>query len=169
MRNVKTSMQGFTLTELLMALAVLAILLAIATPSFRDASLSSQLRALANNLVASANVARSEAFKRNTPITMCTSTADGTACSGSGSWEQGWIIVNGADVIAHQSAAPNGYRITAADGASTLQFRPTGAGSTSNTLTVCRNSPSAGIQERVITVNAAGRVTVRKTTTGSCS
>jgi type IV fimbrial biogenesis protein FimT len=99
---------------------------------------------------------------------MCVST-DGAACSTSASWENGWIITNGTDVIAHQSAAPSGYRITATSGAKTLQFRPTAASSTSNTLTVCRNSPSAGAQERVIMVNAAGRVTVRRTTAGVCS
>ena len=71
---------GFTMVELLTALAVLAVLLALAVPNFNDASLSARLNGFANSLVASAQVARSEAIKRNSNITLCAS-ANGTTCA----------------------------------------------------------------------------------------
>jgi type IV fimbrial biogenesis protein FimT len=164
----RNAIKGFTLIEILVALAIVAILMSIAVPSFRDASLSSQLRSVANNLVASAAVARSEAFKRNAPMTMCVSTG-GTSCSTTGSWEQGWIVMAGSTVIATQSALPAGYKINAASSIKTFQFQPTGASTTASTLTVCRATPNAGNQERVVTINAAGKVSVRTTNTGTCT
>jgi prepilin-type N-terminal cleavage/methylation domain-containing protein len=60
--------RGFTLIELMIAIAVFAILLAIAVPSFRDASLAARLGSIANNMVASVQLARSEAIKRNAVV-----------------------------------------------------------------------------------------------------
>src|SRR5688572_9547660 len=94
---------GFTLIEMMIVISLIAILMAIAVPSFRDASLSSQLRSTANELVAGAMLARSEAIKRNAIVTMCVSSS-GTACTG-GSWEQGWIVTDGVTVIQRQHAA----------------------------------------------------------------
>ncbi|MCU0963424.1 MAG: hypothetical protein MUF48_25310 [Pirellulaceae bacterium] len=48
----------------MVTITILGILLAWAVPSFKDASLSSRLTAFANDLVASAQIARSEAIKR---------------------------------------------------------------------------------------------------------
>lgn len=157
-------LKGFTLIELMVALAVLAILLGMAVPSFTDVSLSSKLRSLANALVASATLARSEAIKRNATITLCAS-SDGAACTGN--WHQGWIV-RAADgtVLQAQPAAPSGYRITAA--ASSILFQPTGLGATSTDLTVCRSSPSVGSQERVVGINLTGRASVSSTNNGVC-
>jgi type IV fimbrial biogenesis protein FimT len=165
----RNSNRGFTLIEIMVALAIVAILMSIAVPSFRDASLSSQLRSAANNLVASATVARSEAFKRNTPMTMCVSPGNSDSCSTTGSWEQGWIVMAGSTVIAKQSELPDGYKIIAASDIKTFQFQPTGASTTASTLTICRATPNAGNQERVVTINAAGKVSVRTTNTGTCT
>src|SRR5918995_1551586 len=91
--------RGFTLIELLVALTIAAILFAIGVPMFRDASLGGRLSAAANNLLASVQLARSEAIKRNLPVTVCASSA-GATCAGGGGWEQGWIVVDaGATVI----------------------------------------------------------------------
>lgn len=157
-------LRGVTLVELMVALAVLAILLGIAVPSFTDASLSSRLRSLANGLVASAALGRSEAIKRNAVVTLCAS-SDGATCTGG--WHQGWIVTtaNGT-VLQAQPAAPVGYRVTA--GETSIAFQPTGLGATSTSLTICRSSPSAGSQERLVEINLTGRTSVKTTTTGVC-
>ena len=80
--------RGFTLIELVVTLTVAAILLAIAVPSFYDATLGSKLASYANNFVASVSLARSEAIKRNAAVTLCAS-SDGASCA-SGGWEQGF-------------------------------------------------------------------------------
>ena len=79
------------MVELLTAIAVLAVLLALAVPNFNDASLSARLNGFANSLVASAQVARSEAIKRNSNITLVRPPT-ARRCAGRGGWEQGWIV-----------------------------------------------------------------------------
>src|SRR3990167_5069797 len=82
--------RGFTLIELMITLAVFAALLAVMVPSYSDMTLGSKLRSQANDLVAGAVLARSEAIKRNAAVRMCVS-ADGASCI-AGGWEQGWVV-----------------------------------------------------------------------------
>jgi len=158
---------GMTMTELMITVAVLAILMVVAVPSFKNASLGSRLSAAANDLLASVQLARSEAIKRNVAVTLCAS-ADGATCAASGGWEQGWIVVAAATVIQYQQGLPDDYLVTQAGGTSPLNFQPIGIGATAATFTVCRDDPD-GSQERVLTVRAAGTAFVTRTTTGSCS
>jgi len=163
----KPSNRGFTMIEMMVSIAVLVILAMIAVPSFREASLSSQLRSAANDFIASANFARSEAIKRGNAVTLCVS-ADGLSC-GTGGWEQGWIVLSGTNVLQHESAAPNGFKVSAAGSVATLIFQPIGVGATAATLTVCRATPTVGSQERVVTVDATGRAWLKVTTNGVCT
>jgi type IV fimbrial biogenesis protein FimT len=161
------SNRGFTLIEMMVTIAVAAILATIAVPSFRNASLSSQLRSSANDFVASANFARSEAIKRGTAVTMCVS-ADGSSCA-AGGWEQGWIVLSGTTVLQHESAAPSGFKMSASGSVATLSFQPIGVGATPATLTVCRATPTVGSQERVVSLDATGRASSKITMNGVCS
>lgn len=156
--------RGFTLIELMITITILAILLGVGVPSFLDASLSSRLSSIANDLVASVQLARSEAIKRNSNVTVCVS-SNGTDC-GSGDWNQGWIVLASSEVLLRQYAIPTGYRINSA--VSALTFQSTGLGATSNTFKVCRDAPSVGSQERLVSVTAAARASVRRTETGVC-
>lgn len=168
------TLRGFTLVELMVTVAVMAILLGIAIPSFTEITLSSKLRSYANDLVASAQLARGEAIKRNAVVRMCVST-DGASCV-SGGWEQGWVVFHDVDkdgaldagetVLQRQKAAASGFKITGT--VSGVSFQPSGVGATLATLKVCRAAPSVGSQERVVNISATGRATVSKTATGSC-
>ncbi|MGN6389261.1 MAG: GspH/FimT family pseudopilin [Burkholderiaceae bacterium] len=166
---------GFTLIELMITIAIAAILLGLATPSFQNATLSSKLTGEANSLVASMRLARDEAIKRNATVTLCVST-NGTSCT-TGGWQQGWIVLftdtsaspNTNTVLQQKTASPNGYRITEGSGTSSLSFRPAGMAATPASMTVCRSTPTAGNQERVVTLEGSGRVTVKRTSTGTCS
>ncbi|MBM5811851.1 MAG: prepilin-type N-terminal cleavage/methylation domain-containing protein [Gammaproteobacteria bacterium] len=160
--------RGLTLIELMVAVTIFAILMALAVPSFRDAALGARLTAAANDLLASVQLARSEAIKRNVTVTVCAS-ANGTSCAASGDWDQGWIVRDNAaaEVIQRQQALPEGYLIAEADDTLALSFQPIGIGASAATFTVCRDDP-VGSQERVVTVTASGSVYVTTTTTGSC-
>ncbi|WP_312026980.1 GspH/FimT family pseudopilin [Pseudomonas sp. J452] len=166
---------GFTLVELLIAMAILGILATIALPAFDSFILGSRLRTYSNDFAAAARLARSEALKRNGQVRLCMS-ADGVSCTTSGSWEQGWLVVSlgpdaalggGDDVVVHAWPAVNtGYLVNSA--ATSLTFAANGLGP-GISATVCRASPSVGTQERVVTVSTMGRTSVNTTNTGTCS
>jgi type IV fimbrial biogenesis protein FimT len=160
--------RGFTLVELMIAIAVFAILLAIAVPSFRDASLGARLSSIANNMVASVQLARSEAIKRNAAITLCAS-SDGSTCDDDVDWDTGWVVRDdgAGTVIQVQQSLPAGWKLTQSGGTSQLSFQPIGVGATAATFTACRSNP-VGKQERVVTVTATGMAYVTSTATGTC-
>jgi type IV fimbrial biogenesis protein FimT len=158
--------EGFTLVEIMIAISIMAILLAIAVPSFREAGLGSELRSLSTELIASAHLARSEAMKRGAPVTLCVSPG-GDACT-AGAWRDGWIVTDGAAALRVQGAAPQGFRVREASALTAIVFQATGVGATPATFTVCRATPQPGHQEREVTINAAGRAESRRTTVGVC-
>jgi len=171
--------RGFTLIELMVTVALIAIMTVLAAPSFDSALLSNRLAGFANSFVASAQLARSEAIKRNRPVHICRS-SDGATCAASGTWQQGWIVwsdesqpPNGAldagePVIQVQQAISADYHFTSSGGKYNLAFQPTGGGSDTETLILCRASPSAGGQERKIYIDVTGRPAVTPTKNGVC-
>jgi type IV fimbrial biogenesis protein FimT len=168
---------GFSLIELLVVLTLIGIVTMLAAPSFNSAFLSNRLAAYANDFVASAQLARSEAIKRNRPVHLCRS-SDGAACAAGGSWQQGWIVWSddngngaldaGEPVVQVQQALSADYNFASAIGGYDLAFQPLGGGSSAATLKLCRASPSPGAQERQIRIDATGRPSVSTTQTGAC-
>ena len=159
--------RGFTLVELMVTLSVLVVLVAIAVPSFDGVRLSSRLNAYATALVAGGQLARSEAIKRNVPVTLCVS-ADGASCSTTGQWETGWIVLTGTTVLQQQPAAADGYQLRDTGGTSTLVFQPTGVGASPASITICRASPAAS-QARLVSISATGRTAVKRLSDGTCA
>lgn len=155
--------RGFTLVELMITIALVAILAAIAVPAFNELTLGSKLRSQANELAAGALLARSEAIKRNQTATLCAS-SNGTSCTGS--WADGWIVISSGTVITKHASASTGFHINS--GVTSIIFQPTGVGSTSTTLTICRATPSVGVQERKVTISASGRAKVSREDAGLC-
>ncbi|HEU4619683.1 MAG TPA: GspH/FimT family pseudopilin [Gammaproteobacteria bacterium] len=91
--NVRTQC-GFTLWELMIAVAVAGIVLGLGVPSFKEFMRNSSMTSAANDLVAGVLLARAEAVKRQVPVTLCASpdpTASSPECDGSGS-NGGFIV-----------------------------------------------------------------------------
>lgn len=83
---------GMTLVELVVTLAVVAILASAAIPSLREMMENNRLTALNNQLVSSINYVRGEAVKRAYDVAMCVRNTDGSDCASSGGFENGWIV-----------------------------------------------------------------------------
>lgn len=174
--------RGFTLIELMVAIMVLAILLGVAVPSFRDAALGSRLTAYANDIVASAQLARSEAIKRNANVLLCAS-EDGEECGTDAGWEVGWIVVAPRlvdaedpddppetvfDVVLQRQPPLSSDFLVRAGGVTSISFPPTVVGvDPTPTFTVCRASP-VGKQERQVRITSSGSTSVQQTTKGAC-
>jgi type IV fimbrial biogenesis protein FimT len=178
--SVRARAHGFTLIEVMVTIAIAGILLAVAVPSFVNASLGWRLSTYSNSVVSTAHIARSEAIKRNFPLTLCPS-SDGATCLDA-NWERGYIVMCMSDdavscktggasplVLQKQAGMPEGWKMTEANGVTRVVFQPTGTGATSAVFTMCRATPTAGNSERVVRISTTGRPTVTKTTTGICT
>lgn len=88
---------GFTLVELMITLAIVGILLMVGLPSLKTTMQGNQLVAATNELLSALHVARSEAIKLNSRVSICATAGDGTTdCAGS-DWSKGWVVfVDGA-------------------------------------------------------------------------
>ncbi len=90
-----TTVRGFTLSELVVTIAIVAIVAAIALPGFRETFQSNRVASATNELIASLSYARGEAIRSNlgngaqTAAAICASN-DGAACGGN--WNDGWIV-----------------------------------------------------------------------------
>lgn len=80
---------GYTLFELIITFAILAILSVLAIPGLNFLLNQSQSVTLANQLVSAIHFAQSAAVHKKSVVTICAS-RDHMTCSGS--WSQGWII-----------------------------------------------------------------------------
>ena len=81
---------GFTLTELLVVMAIVAILLGIGVPSYRYITTSYRMSAEVNSLLGDMQFARAEAIKEGQFVVVCASSS-GAACTNTG-WNRGWIV-----------------------------------------------------------------------------
>jgi len=156
---------GFTLVELMITIAIAAILATMAVPAFNDALLGSKLNSMANSFVGSAQLARSEAIKRNATVRLCASN-DGVTCGGS--WRDGWVVLAGGAPIFVQGPLKNGFLLNG--DVTSIDFQPNGMGATSANLTLCRAKPSVGSLQRTLAVSVTGRASVAKVTgAAACS
>jgi type IV fimbrial biogenesis protein FimT len=144
---------GFTLIELMVTLAVLGIVIGIAVPSFAELIRNNRAESQSSSVVNAFSVARSEAVKRGTTVTVAPLTA-GT------SWSGGWDVKAGTEVLRTFQALEG----ASLSGASGVQFNSRGqlvAGTAAATLEYRVGADSCRY-ERDIKVNMVGRVSVAK-------
>lgn len=160
--------RGFSLPELMVVLAILAITLLLAAPSFTSMIRDNQLTSSVFALRATLNVARAEAMARRSPVIACGS-PDGLACNGTMDWSGGYLALVGADSGATVSATnPGAARLHWEEGLSAgisltysgtfLRFDPMGVALGSTGIFVFCDLRGAA-EARGLIVNPVGSVT----------
>lgn len=157
--------QGFTLLELMIAIAVLSIIALYAVPGMGTLMRNNQVTTAKNALVASLQIARAESATTGRNVVLCPS-SNGRQCQTVGDWSQGWLIyrddnLNGrfdpmeSLVLTHTQAAGT-LTIRTSDGRRKLTYRGYGRADGSNVRFVfCDAGLSTGGQ---VVVANSGRI-----------
>ena len=171
---------GVTLLELMVVVAVAAVLLGIAVPSFVGMTQTNRVAGEINALSGDLQFARAEAIKEGLPVTICTS-SNGSSCQGSSSWSKGWIVfsdLNGTQtvdtgdvVLRKQIPWTNSDTFIADNSTAAVTYSRDGfAIALPGTVTwKLHTQPLNAAASRCVAVNIAGRQQVQKTGSGSCS
>jgi type IV fimbrial biogenesis protein FimT len=154
---------GFTLVELMITVAVLAILAAIATPSMQALINANRLAGASSELEATLQLARSEAVRRNARVTVC-ATTDGTTCAAATAWTR-WIVrgrdnTAGVDDVIRDTTP--GASVQISGPAAGIVFRPSGLIEASAQVTACMPTTQPPENRRVTTVMISGALTTAK-------
>ncbi len=132
---------GFTLIELIVAIAILAVLATMALPSLRTPYQKNQLASAKNALIASLQQARSEALSGARPVVVCP-TRNQTSCERQGDWSAGWLSFSDDNrngrldpverVLSVHALENSKLRVRISDGRRKLTYRPMGRADGSN-------------------------------------
>jgi type IV fimbrial biogenesis protein FimT len=171
--------RGLTLIELMVGVAILAIVLAVAAPEFRNWGRNTRTATQAADLQTAMSYARSESSRRGVRITLCASsstTATTPTCNGDAAkWGDGWLIfvdntqtggnaigvLDGADTLLRIGEPTSGSAVaTTGNVGAWLSFSPQGlvrttAGTANGGYTICQKP-----HQRRLAVSPVGLVTL---------
>lgn len=156
--------RGFTLLELMVAVAIVSILVTLAVPSFRTLMINNRGSAHANALVQILTTARSEAIKRNRVVALCKS-EDGANCDQALTWDQGILMFTFTDTNASgdydagepivtviRADVPFVSQSVITGNASiddSISYQPTGRGPLTGTFTIVPSGADASQEKEV--------------------
>ncbi|MCK7552064.1 GspH/FimT family pseudopilin [Marinobacter goseongensis] len=170
---------GFTVIELMLTIAVLAVVVTFAIPSFQTMIMNNRISSQANEITSLVSFARSEASKRpDARVTLCPSN-DGSSCAGGAAWESGWIAMLDVDGdqtldagdgdrvlrVGEPLAGGNTFRIAGFGGNAFIQFdgsgqpvSPGALGAVDGSLVVCDSRDDEFARGVVVMVSGQTRL-----------
>ncbi len=167
--------RGFTLLEAVVVMAMVAVLMAIAVPSYRYVTNANRIAGEVNGLLGDLQFARAEAIKEGQTVTVCVS-GNGTSCSaGVSTWQNGWIVFQdpnnnhvvdgGENVIRVQAAFTSTDTFVASPATGYITFNREGfasGGTTAAGLLIKLHAATAtSASTRCLNVTFAGLMTVQ--------
>lgn len=178
---------GVTLLELVVVMAIVAVLVTLAVPSFRSLAERSAVSGHVNTFIGALRFARSEAIKAGTTVVMCRSANSETStptCATSGNdWMLGWIIfvnrdldsnnnynsANGDTLLKVQGAMASSGGIVPAAAIGKFVFKSTGIMSAGASQMVFNSQSLASNQQKIVCVSFQGRTRVLVDSFANCS
>ena len=150
MSSSRRRLQGVTLIELLVVIVILAIMAALALPSFGQLIVSQRIKTAASSLNAALMQTRSEALKRNKSVVL-------TPLLGT-QWNTGWTVADPDDASKSllQAAAVSNVSIS---GPVSVTFTSSGRVSGSNATFKLYSTETSDI--RCVSISLSGIPTVR--------
>ena len=141
------SQNGFTLMEILMALAAMAILAGIAIPSFQDGIEAANAQQVRSALLTTLQRAATRATVTGTRAVICPS-SNGSQCLDDPSWNDGWIAFLDTDgdrehaederILSLQEALPGHVALRSSTGRTRIVYQSSGSNAGSNvSFTLC--------------------------------
>ena len=171
--------RGFTLLELIVSMLIVAILVTVGVPSYKNVNSSSRIAAEINGLLGDVEFARSQAIKEGQTVTICSS-ANGLACAATPSWAAGWIVFMdfngnktvdvGESVLRSQKVIQGGDSLNADSNLSALTFNREGfALGVPGTATLTLHDPTGNSKlTRCLAVSIVGQLQTEQSGTGAC-
>lgn len=151
--NLRKQSLGFSLVELMIGIAVLAILLSIAVPSFRTMIINSQVRNAAESIANGLQKARAEAVARNTNVTFVLAAGTNTS----------WTVnqVAPATVIESRDSGEGSANVTRTEvpaGETTVTFSNLGRVIDATPITQINLTATDSTKSLRVTIGAGGNV-----------
>ena len=163
---------GYSLLELMMTIAVAAVILTLGLPSFSALKARNAQRVEINALFHAVHLARKGSIMRKQVVSLCP-TADGATCNPGHDWSGGFLIFENRDrdtppelddgeIVLHRHIASRSVKITANRRGFTL--RATFLRATNGTLVVCDRA--GRVPPRALVISYTGRPRVAEKTPG---
>jgi len=161
--KVKTDIDGFSLIEMLIALTVIGIGIAVTLPAMQNFTNANRQAEQINKLVGDITYAKSEAIKRGTTVTISQlKDADDKVIGTDGNWFSGWEIKSGTDELKKTPAFDiKSVTLLETSNATSISFSASGRTNTSKTFQLC--GPDLGKDtDKELSISVVGRITIDK-------
>ena len=166
---------GFTVIELMITVALAAVILTLGVPAFQGLMERNQLASNINSFVSSLALARSEAVKRKQTTTVCASNDGSTCITNNSGYESGWMVFvesvsangvreNDEEILwVHEALDTNMTLRGNSNFQNNIRFISSGRSNGNGSVALCKENSVN--KARMIIINTAGRVRLAKNST----